>query len=96
MSDFDPIYMEGDAVFYVGPNERIKTSLTSKEGKPFRGFIHAPVVNEPGAFVVEFPDTKGFESYILAGKNLTKARPPKTEGHDGPEVQPRRQKKDPE
>lgn len=89
-SNFDAILMQGDAVYYSGDNERLKTELTSKDGKPFRGWIHAPVVNEPGVWIVEFPDSKNFDSYILAGRNLTKARPAKDAG---PEVQPRRTRK---
>lgn len=85
MSNYDPIFMPGDAVYYTG--EKLKEELTSKEGKPFRGWIHAPVTNEPGAFVVWFPDTKESDSYVIGASNLTKARPPKAKQHGGPVVE---------
>lgn len=87
MSNYGPLFMPGDPVYYIG--EKHKAALTSKEGKPFRGWIHAPVQNEPGAFVVWFPDTKEQDSYVMAASNLSKARPPKTENakHVGPVVE---------
>lgn len=85
MSNHGPIFMPGDAVYYTG--EKFKEELTSKEGKPFRGWIHAPVQNEEGAFVVWFPDTKEQDSYVLSEKNLSKARPPKAKQHSGPVVE---------
>lgn len=87
MSNYGPIFMPGDAVYYTG--EKHKMALTSKEGKPYKGWIHAPVQNEPGAFVVWFPDTKESDSYVLSETNLTKARPPKSEKdkHSGPVVE---------
>lgn len=95
MSNHGPIFMPGDAVYYTG--EKHKEALTSKEGKPFRGWIHAPVLNEPGAFVVWFPDTKEQDSYVLDERNLSKARPPKAEKQvaAGPVVEhmPNRRKK---
>lgn len=80
-----PIFMQGDCVYYTG--EKFREELTSKEGKPFRGWIHASVQNEPGAFVVWFPDTKEQDSYILSARNLSKARPPKQKEHGGPVVE---------
>lgn len=77
---------QGDAVFCTG--ERFKADLT-KDGKPLKGWIHAAVLNEPGSYVVEFPEAKDGD-YIISTKHLNKARPPKTERHDGPEIQPRR------
>lgn len=87
MSNYYPIFMPGDAVYYTG--EKHKQSLSGKEGKPHRGWIHASVQNEPGAFVVWFPDTKESDSYVLSADNLTKARPiVKVEkSHDGPVVE---------
>jgi hypothetical protein len=87
MSNYGPIFMPGDAVYYTG--EKHKMALTSKEGKPYKGWIHAPVQNEEGAFVVWFPDTKESDSYVLSAANLTKARPPKSEKdkHSGPVVE---------
>ena len=90
---YGPIYMPGDAVFYTG--EKLKQELSSKEGKPYKGWIHASVQGEEGKFVVWFPDTKEQDSYILHASNLTKARPPKVEkGREGPVVEhmPRRRK----
>jgi len=81
-----PIFMPGDAVYYNG--EKFKQELSNKEGKPFKGWIHAAVQNEPGAFVVWFPDTKEQDSYVLSADHLTKARPPKIEKqHSGPIVE---------
>lgn len=95
MSNHGPIFMPGDAVYYTG--EKYKQELSNKEGKPFKGWIHAPVQNEPGAFVVWFPDTKEQDSYILSVQNLSKARPPKAveKQSDGPLVEhiPSRRKK---
>ncbi len=87
MSNYGPIFMPGDAVYYTG--EKHKMALTGKEGKPYKGWIHAPVQNEEGAFVVWFPDTKESDSYVLSAANLTKARPPKSEKdkHSGPVVE---------
>jgi len=88
MSNHGPIFMAGDAVYYNG--EKHKQALSNKEGKPFKGWIHAAVQNEPGAFVVWFPDTKESDSYVLSAQNLTKARPiveKVTKTHDGPVVE---------
>ena len=74
---YGPIYMPGDAVFYTG--EKHKQVLSSKEGKPYKGWIHASVAGDPGKFVVWFPDTKEQDSYILHVDEFTKARPPKVE-----------------
>lgn len=91
MSNLDPIYMEGDKVFYVG--SKFKMDLTSKEGKPYVGLIHARVENEPGVFVVEFPDTKEGDSYVMSERVLSKYKPARVERHDGPEVQTRARRK---
>lgn len=90
MSDNMPLFMPGDPVYYTG--EKFKPELTSKDGKPFKGWIHAPVLNQPGVFVVEFPDAKD-PDYIVGAAHLSRARPAKTEKHEGPEIQPRRRKK---
>jgi hypothetical protein len=92
MSNNDPIFMPGDKVFYNG--EKFKQELT-REGKSLTGWIHAPVQNEEGAYVVWLPETKEQDSYILSARSLTHYRPAKTEKHaGGPEVQiqPRRRK----
>jgi hypothetical protein len=89
--NFDPIYQEGDLVYYCG--QKFKQELTGKEGKPQTGIVHARVVNQPGHWVIEFPDTKQNDSYIMSEKVLTKFRPAKTEQkYDGPEVQKRRKR----
>ncbi len=87
MLNHGPIFMPGDAVYYTG--EKFKQELSNKEGKPFKGWIHAPVQNQPGAFVVWFPDTKEQDSYILSAQNLSKARPVKTveKAKDGPIIE---------
>lgn len=86
MSDHGPIYMPGDAVYYVG--EKFNQKLTNKEGKPLKGYIHASVTNQDGAWVVWFPDTKESDSFIMSAANLSKARPPKVErAHEGPIVE---------
>ncbi len=90
-----PIYMPGDPVFYVG--EKYKERLNGK-----KGWIHAPVIGNPNAFIVEFPDTRDAkdpddtDDYIMPVRVLSKWRPPredKHEKHSGPEIQPRRRAK---
>lgn len=87
-----PLYMAGDKVYYTGT--KLKGELTSKEGKPHVGLIHAPVVNQPGHYVVEFPDTKEGDSYVMSEQVISKYRPAKTEQprNNGPEVQQRRKR----
>jgi hypothetical protein len=88
MSNYSPIYMPDDKVFYTG--EKFKQELT-RDGKPLTGWIHAAVQNEKGAWVVWFPETKESDSYILHEENMSHYRPSKAE-RTGPEVQPRRVK----
>jgi hypothetical protein len=85
--NYGPIFMPGDAVYYAG--EKHKQELSNKEGKPYKGWIHAAVNGQPGTFVVWFPDTKEQDSYVLHASLLTKARPPKTESKEcsGPVVE---------
>lgn len=93
-SNYVSLYQPGDGVFYSG--SKLRNELTAKDGKPFKGWIHAPVKNQPGAFVVWFPDTKESDSYIIGEGQLTKARPPKAEKvQGGPIVEhmPTRRKK---
>ena len=87
------IFMQDDRVYYVGNKERLKQALT-KDGKPLVGWIYAPVGNEPGAFVVFFPETKEEDSYILSATNLSKYKPAAAEKNKGPEIQPRRKKRE--
>jgi hypothetical protein len=86
------IFMQDDRVYYTGNKERLKQALT-KDGKPLVGWIYAPVSNEPGAFVVFFPETKEEDSYIISANNLSKYKPAQTEKQRGPEIQPRRKKR---
>ena len=90
MSNYGPIFMPGEAVYYIG--EKFKQELTTKEGKPHKGWIHAPVQNQPDVFVVEFPDLKE-PDFLLHKSLLSKARPPKGKEHDGPEILPPRRKR---
>lgn len=91
MSDNTPIFMPGDCVYYTG--SKFKSELVSKDGKPHKGWIHAPVLNQPGVYVVEFPELKEGD-FILAAVHLSKARPAKTDKYEGgPEIQPRRSRK---
>lgn len=93
MSNLGPLYMPGDKVFYAG--EKFKMELTSKEGKPYVGLIHATVVNQPGHFVVEYPDTKEGDSYVMHEGVLSKYRPANVKvdhRNDGPEVQRKRKR----
>lgn len=93
------LFLPGDKVFYVG--EKFKGRLDGKTG-----WIHAAVVGNPNAFVVEFPDTKDgkdqkdSDDYVMPARVLTRARPvvekEKEKKHDGPEVHPRRRRRDPE
>lgn len=86
-----PLFMPGEAVYYTG--EKFKQELTSKEGKPYKGWIHATVQNQPDVFVVEFPELKE-PDFIIHRSLLSKARPPKGKEHDGPEIlAPRRTRK---
>jgi hypothetical protein len=90
-----PLYLPGDKVYYTG--EKYKERLN---GKP--GWIHAPVVDNPNGFVVEFPDTRNAkdqtdsDDYIMSASVLSRWRPekaPAEKKQDGPEVQPRRGRK---
>lgn len=91
-----PLYLPGNKVYYTG--EKFKDRLHGKTG-----WIHAPVVNNPEAFVVEFPDTrnnkdpKDTDDYIMHVNVLTPWRPSEKEKkQEGPEIQPRRRRKDAE
>jgi hypothetical protein len=94
----DELFMIGDKVFYTGQKYRDRLS-----GKP--GWLHARVENEPGVWVVEFIDTRNnkdkqdSDDYIMSMRVLTKqhhAIPAAEKKHEGPEIQPRRRKRDPE
>jgi hypothetical protein len=88
------IFMVGDKVFYVG--ERHKQELT-REGKSLAGWIHATVDGRPGVYITWWPETKQDDSYVMSHHVLTKARPApdkKQQQHDGPEIMPRRKKKE--
>lgn len=88
------IFMSGDKVFYTG--EKHRQELT-RDGKPLTGWIHDVVHGQPGSFIVWFPDTKQDDSYVMSSQVLTKARPApdkKQQQHDGPEIMPRRKKKE--
>lgn len=88
------IFMQGDAVSYTG--EKYKAKLGGK-----KGWIHAPVTNQPGVFVVEFPDTRNnkdqndTDDYVMSDRFLKEWRPSAAEVKkmEGPEVQPRRRHK---
>jgi hypothetical protein len=91
------IFRIGDKISYTG--SRYKDKLGGKAG-----WIHAPVINQPGTWVVEFPDTRNnkdqndTDDYVMPEKHLTKWHPSAAELKkiEGPEIQPRRRKKDPE
>jgi hypothetical protein len=90
------LLMIGDKVYYVG--QKYGDRL---HGKP--GWLHAPVVNEPGVWIVEFPDTRNAkdpedtDDYIMSVNVLTRQRPHgaerKEEKKEGPEIQPRRRRR---
>lgn len=95
-----PLFLPGDKVFYTG--EKFKDRLNGKIG-----WIHAPVLNNPEAFVVEFPDTRNTkdpedtDDYVMHFSKLTTRRPPQSEKEkdkkqEGPEIQPRRRARRPE
>jgi hypothetical protein len=46
----------GDPVYYTGT--KFKQELTTKDGKPFEGWIHSRVQGTDNKFVVEFPEAK--------------------------------------
>lgn len=91
MSDRAPIFSVGDKVFYTG--ETHKKELTNKDGKPVTGYIHWYVIGQPGVWTVEFPELKE-PDYIIAEGFLSHVRPAKNEKQEGPEVRPRRGKRE--
>lgn len=84
----------GDAVFYIG--DRFKDRLGGK-----KGWIHAPVINQPGTWITEFPDSRNnkdhndTDDYVMSEHYLSKWKPSDKElkKQEGPEVQPRRRHK---
>jgi len=89
MSNDNEVFMIGDCVFYTG---NTKKALTSKS----KAWIHAPVINDPGVWVVEYSETKQRNSYLIHESELSHYKPSKaeTEKHVGPIVQPRYSKLD--
>lgn len=100
----DELFMLGDSVYYTG--SKFRDRLNGK-----KGWLHAWVENQPGTAIVEFPDTKNGKDrtdsndYVMSIRVLTKhhiapAVAEKTEKSDkkqeGPEVHPRRRKREPE
>lgn len=87
-------FMIGDKVFYSG--DKYKDRLAGKAG-----WIHAPVSNQPGTWVVEFPDTrngkdqKDSDDYVMSSQVLTRWKPSPAElkKSEGPDIQPRRSRK---
>ena len=86
------LIMPEDKVYYCGNKERIKNELTSKDGKPHVGYVHASVVGSNRGWIVEFPDVKGCPSYIMDVSVLSKVRPGKAEKDAGPEIRVRKPK----
>lgn len=94
MTMSDTMFMIGDAVFYTG--EKYKGKLNGK-----KGWIHAPVINQPGCWITEFPGTRDTkdqndtDDYVISQRFLTHWRPSEKElkKQEGPEVQPRRRHK---
>ena len=78
-------YMPGDRVQYTG--ERHRQELGSKVG-----WVHASVEGSTGSYVVFFPDTKEQDSYILHESILREYH--SNERVNGPEIAPRRRKKE--
>jgi hypothetical protein len=94
----EEIYMIGDVVYYTGTKFRDRLN-----GK--KGWLHARVVGSSTAWVVEFPDTRNnkdktdSDDYVMSTRVLTHqhhAAPAAEKKQEGPEVQPRRRKRDPE
>src|SRR5271154_5139559 len=94
----DELFMIGDVVYYTG--SKFRERLNGK-----KGWLHARVVGSTSTWIVEFPDTKNgkdredSDDYIMSTKVLTKQHhvaPAAEKKHEGPEVQPRRRKRDPE
>lgn len=73
-----------DQIFYCG--EKFSQELNGKIG-----WVHSRVQNQEDTYIIWFPDSKRQDSYVVAGKFLTKYRPPKSESNNGPIIQPRRQ-----
>lgn len=86
------LIMHGDAVFYTG--QKFKDRLHGK-----RGWIHSSVLNQEGVYVVEFPDTRNpkdqedTDDYVMSAQVLTKRNPAPDKKAEGPEVQPRRRRR---
>ena len=78
-------FMQGDTVVYTG--EQLRAELNGKVG-----WVHARVIGVDGVFVVEFPDTKEGDSYVIGEASLK--RHFSTDRTNGPEVAPRRHKRD--
>lgn len=91
------IFMIGDPISYIG--EKFKGRLSGK-----KGWIHAPVANSTGMWVTEFPDTRDpkdrsdSDDYIMGERVLSKWKtsPAELKKQQGPEIAPRRHRKDPE
>ena len=89
------IYMQGDKIYYCG--SRFRDRLGSKPG-----WLHAPVLNQPGTWIVEFPgsrkekDHSDSDDYVLSEQVFShwrKEMDKETEKkQEGPEVQPRRRR----
>jgi hypothetical protein len=86
-------FMQGQKVFYVGQKHR---QTLTREGKPLVGWIHAAVEGAEGTYVVFYPETKHQDSYILSQDDLSEYRPAAGKREDGPEIAPRRVKKEDE
>jgi hypothetical protein len=92
------LFMIGDKVSYVG--QKFRDRLHGKAG-----WIHAKVENQDGHFVVEFPDTANrkenpndTDDYVMSVKVLARFRvsPAEAKKQEGPEVSPRRKRKEQE
>ena len=87
------IFRQGDKVYYTG--KKYASRLNGKIG-----WLVAELLNQPGAWSVEFPDTRSkdiqndSDDYVMPSSSLTKVRPAHvpSEKKEGPEIAPRRKR----
>jgi len=82
-------FQQGDKVLYTGTKH--KQELT-RDGKSLIGWVHAAVGNDPESYVVFWPETKEQDSYVMHHSVLT--RWVKSDKSEGPDIQPRRKKRE--
>ena len=77
-------FMPGDQIVYCGEANRQEIG-----GKI--GVVHATVEGAEGTYIIEFPDSKNCDSYVIASKYL-KPYVPSSRDNPGPAVSQRRRR----